>query len=76
MMYALLCNEYRWPHLLVAALYALLQAGINLLIWANPGNAFPPLLLALALGAFYIPLKYYMIQRHSKQALDASAASI
>lgn len=75
-LYQLLCNEYRWPHLLVAALYALLQAGINFLIWANSGNAFPALLLALALGVFYIPLKYYMIQQQSKQALDASAASI
>ena len=74
-LYQLLCNEYRWPHLLVAALYALLQAGINCLIWANPGNALPPLLLTLALGALYIPLKYYLIQRQSRPTLGASAAS-
>jgi UDP-N-acetylmuramyl pentapeptide phosphotransferase/UDP-N-acetylglucosamine-1-phosphate transferase len=62
-MYQVLSNEMGWPHLLVAAIYAAVQLGINLLL-INTDYGVPGLVILFAvLILLYILLKVNLLKR-------------
>lgn len=68
-MYQVMSNEIRWPHLLVAAIYAAVQLGINMfLINSAPGIAGLVILFA-ALILLYILIKVRLLKKVAAKAL-------
>ncbi len=68
-MYQVMSNEMGWPHLLVAAIYAAAQLGINMfLINANPGVVGLVILFAV-LVLLYILIKVTLLKRVAAKAL-------
>ena len=67
-MYQVLSNEMGWPHLLVAAIYAAVQLGINLLL-INTDYGVPGLVILFAvLILLYILLKVNLLKRVAVKA--------
>lgn len=66
-LYQFLCNELKWPHVLVAALYSLIQLGINLIIFIlinlNRANAFVLIIMILILCLIYLVARFLVNKR-------------
>lgn len=61
-LYQVLSNEMKVPHLLVAALFALLQFGINMTLVKNEVSILALVLLFAMLIAIYIPVKMRLLK--------------
>jgi UDP-N-acetylmuramyl pentapeptide phosphotransferase/UDP-N-acetylglucosamine-1-phosphate transferase len=66
-LYQLLANEYKWPHLAVASVYAFIQLVINIWIFKTQPTAFKALSLLFVFALIYIGLKYFLIQNLNSQ---------
>lgn len=66
-LYQFLCNELKWPHVLVAAIYSLIQFGINLiiifLINLNKANVFVLIVTILILCIIYLIVRFLIDNR-------------
>ncbi len=66
-LYQYLANELRWPHVLVSAIYAITQLGINsvVIILIQKGNMSIPLMLflLLILSAIYLGIRILVIKK-------------
>lgn len=66
-LYQLLCNELKWPHVLVAALYSIIQLGINLIIITlvslNRANLFVLVIAILILCLTYLLARFLISKR-------------
>ena len=72
-LYQYLCNEMKWPHILVAAIYAILQFGINFLFIEYELSFSMVLFIFLVLSMGYVLIKYLII---SKLKLNSSSDRI
>ncbi|MBZ0099754.1 MAG: glycosyltransferase family 4 protein [Taibaiella sp.] len=61
-MYQVMSNEMGWPHLLVAAIYALLQLGINMLLVNSDPGVIGLVILFAGLVLAYIPIKIVLLK--------------
>ena len=66
-LYQFLCNELKWPHLLVSSIYSLIQGGINLiiifLINLNKSNVFVLIVTILILCIIYLIVRFLIDNR-------------
>jgi UDP-N-acetylmuramyl pentapeptide phosphotransferase/UDP-N-acetylglucosamine-1-phosphate transferase len=62
-LYQYLCNEMKWPHLLVALIYAVLQFGINFIFMEYELSFSMILFIFLILSISYIIIKYLIISK-------------
>lgn len=66
-LYQYLCNELKWPHVSVAAIYGLIQSCINLiiiiLINLNKANVFVPIIIISILCIIYLALRFFVDRR-------------
>lgn len=65
-LYQYLVNEQRWPHLVVAALYAIVQMGINFFV--QPGtNMWLAISMLIALGLLYLWVRFFAFSFHKNE---------
>lgn len=62
-LYQYLANEMKWPHLIVAAIYAFIQFGINIWVLYSEVSFFYGFVFLLCLCVIYIVLKKSIISR-------------
>ena len=62
-LYQYLANELKWPHLVVATLYAIIQLGINIWVMSSQVTLLSSISLLLLLSSLYILFKKMILAR-------------
>ncbi|MCE7055259.1 glycosyltransferase family 4 protein [Algoriphagus sp. AGSA1] len=68
-LYQILANQGGFPHVNIALCYALLQLGVNFILFIYPKSTPDPYLglgVMLATGLFYIALKSFLLKKYAK----------